>query len=144
MYIQNHHIQNVLNEYRKRLSQPISANTKKASIKATIKDTVQLSEAGQRQTIMNQVSADIIERISRTEVRNGDMATFSNPSENTKETTKNQQEMDFIYTTIDENNQKSTQIIPITHLRSSMASMTTNVETRIAQRNQPAIKGETA
>jgi hypothetical protein len=93
---------------------------------------------------MNQVSADIIERISRTEVRNGDMATFSNPSENTKETTKNQQEMDFIYTTIDENNQKSTQIIPITHLRSSMASMTTNVETRIAQRNQPAIKGETA
>lgn len=134
MYIQNHHIQNVLNEYRKRLSQPSGPNTRKTPAKSEVKDTVQLSEAGQRKSIMDQVSADIIQRISQTGSRNGQMTNGLNPEGNDDNTEKkNPQEMDFVYTTIDENNQKSTQIIPITHLKPSMASLATSGETRLVQ-----------
>lgn len=133
MYIQNHHIQNVLNEYRKRLSQPSGSNTRKAPVKSEVKDTVQLSPAGQRKSIMDQVSEDIIQRISQTGTRNGHMTNGLNPEGNDHTEKKSPQEMDFVYTTIDENNQKSTQIIPITHLRPSMASLAIGGETHLAQ-----------
>jgi hypothetical protein len=122
-----------LNEYRKRLSQPSGSNARKTPAKSEVKDTVQLSEAGQRKSIMDQVSADIIQRISQTGPKNGHMADDLTPEGNDNPEKKGPQEMDFVYTTIDENNQKSTQIIPITHLKPSMASLATGGETRMAQ-----------
>lgn len=134
MYIQNHHIQNVLNEYRKRLSQPSGPNTRKTQAKSEVKDTVLLSEAGQRKSIMDQVSEDIIQRISQTDPRNEHLTNDLNPEGNDNTEKKRPQEMDFVYTTIDENNQKSTQIIPITYLRPSMASLAAGGEIQLAQK----------
>lgn len=130
MYIQNHHIQNVLNEYRKRLSQPTGSKAQKQTVKATIKDTVQLSDAGQRQSLIDQVSADIFQRISQAGSRNGNTANYLDTAKDDPGEKKNPLEMDFVYTTIDENDQKSTQIIPITHLRPSMASLASGEEPR--------------
>lgn len=129
MYIQNHHIQNVLNEYRKRLK-PTGSNPRKQPAKVPIKDTVQLSEAGQRQSLINQVAADIFKRISQAESKNENTANYLDAAKDDPGEKKNLQKMDFVYTTIDENDQKSTRIIPITHLKPSVTSLASGEEPR--------------
>lgn len=123
MQIQSYHIHNVLNEYRKRLVQTPASNGRSKTSKTDINDSVQLSQAGQRQAIIDQVSADIIERINQYGPQNnfGDtLAEYIGHHPDIKMPRKEAHPSEFTYTTIDENNRKSIQRFPINDFRPSI------------------------
>lgn len=123
MQIQSYHIHNVLNEYRKRLVQSPSSEGRSKASKTDVRDTVQLSQAGQRQAIIDQVSADIIERINQYGPQNNfddTLAEYIGHHPGTRMTRKEAHPSEFIYTTIDENNRKTIQRFPINDFRPSI------------------------
>ena len=61
MYIQSYQIHNVLNVYRKQLSQGPNAKTTQGSAKAPAHDRVELSVNAQRQALIDQVSTEIVD-----------------------------------------------------------------------------------
>ena len=111
MYIHAYQIDNVLNVYRKQLSQKTKTKAPNpASVPSTL-DRVNLSNESQRQSIIDQVSADIVQRITQYVQENR----FDEPTDPTAEGINGQQiditqnmENEFSYTMIDENNDKRT------------------------------------
>lgn len=152
MYIQSYQIHNVLNEYRKRLSQSPETKANQRSAKEGVKDNVQLSHDAQRQAIIDQVSANIVEKITQY----GPKSTFNDVLENQMLNTanrepekKDQSESEFIYTAIDENNQKLTRTFPINNSESSIRASVEasvrasvkapeNTETAYISQNEPS------
>ena len=120
MYIHTYQVDNVLNVYRKQLSQKTKDKISDTSSSAPPPgDKVSLSDDGQRQSIIKQVSEDIIKRITGYSLQNGnggagdhDHATSDNLIKNSTQ----QNDFEFTYTKIDENNQKSTNSIHINGL----------------------------
>jgi hypothetical protein len=116
MYIRNYQIHNVLNVYRKQLSHGPGGNGSKSPSGANSKDRINISADGQRQSIMDKISTEIVERISQS----GPQIKFekiladqlSNKSEQQAQTATDDQQ-DFKYTVLDENNQKITNTLTI-------------------------------
>lgn len=111
MYIHAYQIDNVLNVYRKQLSQKTKANALNPEPVPSNIDRVNLSHESQRQSIIDQVSADIVQQITRYIQDNR----FEEPLEPTGEGVNARQrnnsqtmETEFSYTMIDENNDKRT------------------------------------
>jgi hypothetical protein len=127
MYIQSYQIHNVLNEYRKRLSQAPGRNANRGGgAKASSNEKVQLSEAGHRQAIIDQVSARIVERITTYGPQNQFEESLSAymPRSNEKSTASQPTNgFGFTYTAIDENNRKLTQTFAMDSTGSSMTPM---------------------
>ena len=117
MYIHNYQIHNVLNEYRKQLSQG-SAERIKRPLSAVAQDRVMLSGTVQRQSIIDQVSADIVERIRHANT----LKSEDSPLEVRGQATEHQMpengghESEFTYTLIDEYNRKITNKLPVQNL----------------------------
>lgn len=117
MYIHAYQVDNMLNVYRKQLSEKIK--TKGAgnpSQSPSNADRVNLSDKGQRQAIINQVSDDIIERITKNSRQNRMEETFQQSIEATmtdKEIITPRKDAEFTYTSIDENNHKKTNTLRI-------------------------------
>ncbi len=119
MYIHSYQIHNVLDVYRKQLSQGPGAKATQSSLKASSQDRVEISANAQRQTLIDQVSTEIVDRIAQYSpqnqfdeivARNMDQPTVNGSTDSVK------REVEFTYTTIDENNQKSTNSLPIQRL----------------------------
>ena len=116
MYIHGYQIYNVLNVYRKQLSHGPGANGSKDSTAAAAKDRISISEDGQRQSIMDQISSEIVARITQAGPENGFEGILAGRL-STKP--KKQQEIPsnghtaFKYTVIDEQNRKSTHTLTI-------------------------------
>jgi hypothetical protein len=127
MYIQSYQIHNVLNEYRKRLSQAPERNTNRGGkAKASLNDKVQLSEAGHRQAIIDQVSARIVERITTYGPQNQfeeSLSTYMPRSDEKSAASQGINGLGFTYTTIDEDNRKLTQTFTMDSTGSSMTPM---------------------
>lgn len=115
MYIRNYQIHNVLNVYRKQLSHGPGGNGSKNLTGANSKDRISISADGQRQSIMDKISTEIVERISQSGPQNkfenvlADQ--LSNKPQQAGIATDNQQ--DFKYTVLDENNRKITNTLTI-------------------------------
>lgn len=124
MYIQSYQIHNVLNEYRKRLSQvPLGNTDREAGTESLLSDKVQLSEAGHRQAIIDQVSAKIVERITTFGPQNQFEENLSTHMQRSDEKSRESQIINgfgFTYTAIDENNCKLTQTFTMDSTGSSM------------------------
>jgi hypothetical protein len=123
MHIQSYQIHNVLNEYYKRLSLSPGSNGRPHLAKQAVKDNVQVSQADPKQTIMDQVSDDIIQRITQYGPQNRfneTLSAYMRNSENLKAEKKKDHESEFVYTAIDENNNKSIQTLPIDDLNALM------------------------
>ncbi len=121
MYIHNYQIHNVLNAYRKQLSQnPVKGSTKKPSpASGSPKDMVTLSGQGKQPSIVNKISAEIVNRITQF----GPQSQFEDalarqlsepPSDRPVET--EYRGIEFAYTLIDEQNRKTTHKLPIREL----------------------------
>ena len=111
MYIHAYQIDNVLNVYRKQLSQKTKAKALNPEPVPSNLDRVNLSHESQRQSIIDQVSADIVQQITQYIQDNR----FEEPLEPTDEGVNARQqdftqhmEAEFLYTSIDENNYKRT------------------------------------
>lgn len=116
MYIHNYQIHNVLNAYRKQLSQSPDTIGSKRSDKPTPKDMVSLSQQGQQPSLVNKISAEIIDRITQF----GPQSEFEDALANQLSTPKENRPMqaspngiEFSYTLIDEQNRKTTHSLPI-------------------------------
>jgi hypothetical protein len=65
MQIPSHQVHNVLKVYSKQLSQARALERSKALSRPAEEDKVSLSAGGKRQTIIEKVAADIVDRITR-------------------------------------------------------------------------------
>lgn len=118
MYIHSYQIHNVLNVYRKQLSQGPSVKSQKHPPVPHNGDRVELTNNGQRQSIIDQVSAEIVDRIAQV----GPQKLFEEALAQHMERTpgredsrgyKYKKEAEFTYTTIDENDDKITNTLPV-------------------------------
>ncbi|RJQ85689.1 MAG: hypothetical protein C4519_02840 [Desulfobacteraceae bacterium] len=121
MYIHNYQIHNVLNVYRKQLSQTPAIKPNRQAPAASPSERVDISTNGQRQSLIEQVSAEIVERIAnagpqkRPEAALNDRATLEETAERRARRAA-KKEAAFTYTAIDENNRKSSKTMPIEKL----------------------------
>jgi hypothetical protein len=122
MYIHSYQIHNVLNVYRKQLSQGSLRNHSASPAKPSLgKDSIDLSIEGQRQSMFEKISAAIVERITQfgpeTQAETPAAAIGGDagaPSKVGSEPEKSMQDdAAFTYTTIDEHNQKRTNTLTV-------------------------------
>ena len=116
MYIHSYQIHNVLNDYRKQLSHGPRANGEKHTPAAHTKDRISISTDGQRQSIMDKISSDIVARITQSGPENKFEAVLA---DRLSVTSRPQNEAacnepsEFKYTVIDENNCRRTNTLTI-------------------------------
>ena len=119
MYIHSYQIHNVLNVYRKQLSQGPGTAAPKPSAPHPPQDRINISSAGQRQSIIERVSSQIVDRIAQfgpeTRFVSALSSEFPRPVTE-RNAISNQQETEFSYTVIDEHNRKVTNTLPIQKL----------------------------
>jgi hypothetical protein len=109
MYIHRYQIHNVLDVYRKQLSTGPAAAINRGTQAVSVH--VEISR-GHRRYLMDRLSAEIVERISRAEGEKSEavqeLSSFQNMAQDKK--------TDFTYTAIDENNRKISNTLPIEKL----------------------------
>jgi len=109
MYIHSYQIHNVLNVYRKQLSDGQGSNSSKGSPEAVTKDRLTISAGGQRQSIMDKISTQIVERIVQTGPKNRFEGVLADRLVHRPQTeAPSDRPSDFKYTVIDEKNRKFT------------------------------------
>jgi hypothetical protein len=116
MYIHSYQIHNVLNVYRKQLSQGTGAKGSNPMPATPKNDRVELSASIQRQSLIDQVSAEIVDRIAQgSPQRRFDeaLAQQMNRSAGTETGRTSKREVEFTYTVIDDNNRKITNTLPV-------------------------------
>ena len=123
MYIHSYQIHNVLNVYRKQLSQgTLHKNSDGPAKTSSGKDSINLSIEGQRQSIFEKISAAIVERITQfgpesqadtQPVAPSGTDTDAPPEVGAGPQRPWQDEAAFTYTTIDERNQKRTNTLTV-------------------------------
>ena len=120
MYIHNYQIHNVLNEYRKQLSRYQVPTRKNASVAPETNDRILLSDEVQRQSIIEQVSSDIVERIKNSNAHQseaGDLLSRHQADLDDEHPENIKREKEFTYTLIDEFNRKMTHKLPVRNLK---------------------------
>ena len=119
MYIPSYQIHNVLNVYRKQLSQGPGEAKVKPDAPHPLQDRINISSDGQRQSIIDRISSEIVDRIAQVgpETRFDHVLAdeFARQVVEQNEST-GQQDVEFSYTVIDEHNQKVTNRLPIQQL----------------------------
>ena len=123
MYIHTYQIQNVLNEYRKQLSRGPSSAADMRSQAAKPKDRINISDNGQRQSIIEQVSKDIVDRIKSSD----SIMTFRDEltgqldgHDFLDEYEQDNGNVDLTYTYINDQNQKLTNTFKIQNLNAAI------------------------
>jgi len=122
MHIQSYQIHNVLNVYRRQLSQGKIVSSRYSPMPTSPRDSVTLSNEGKNQAIMEKVAARVIEKI--TNVTAEPEATL--PVQNDRPAQSRfrpQQENAFTFNTIVENNQKETRSIAIGNIKVLMSRL---------------------
>ncbi len=124
MHIHSYQIHNVLNVYRRQLSQGTARgiSAKAAKMRPTL-DRIDLMGTRRHQSIFDKISSEIVERITRFEPEadesgsTGQMekagVTENQNDENLAIPAEAENETIFAYTLIDEHDHKTTQILPI-------------------------------
>jgi hypothetical protein len=131
MYIQSYQIHNVLNVYRKQLSQMPEAKAPKQASTAQNSDRVVISKNGQRQSIIDQISAEIVDRIAQTGPQTRFEEVLGRQMEPADERTNGRtykKDAAFTYTTIDENDNKVTNTLPVKNLSPIAGTVLTNAQ----------------
>jgi hypothetical protein len=116
MYIHSYQIHNVLNVYRKHLSEETGGKRGEPAPATARGDKVELSSRFKRQSLIEQVSAEIVDRMTQggTEKRFDDVISKEwqrSVDSDTERTSR--REVAFTYSAIDENNRKITNTLPV-------------------------------
>ena len=116
MYIHSYQIHNVLNDYRKQLSHGTKGNRGRHPKANEPLDRISISRDGQRQTIMEKISSEIVARITESGPDNQFEAALTDRLIDTPikgRGTASDEPPQFRYTVIDENNRKQTNTLTI-------------------------------
>ena len=114
MHIQSYQIHNVLNAYRRHLSQTKPGQAPSPDSQHTKSDTVSISEEGKNQSIMEKVADNVLKKITNVGPESNfeqEMARQVQSSEDKH--TLAEKENAFVFDTILENNQKETRSIAV-------------------------------
>jgi hypothetical protein len=112
MFIQNYQIHNVLNVYRKQLSQRISAQSKQTNGPEAGSGPEATSSGSKNQLIMDKVAANVLKKITNVNSNtNADPKGKEAVSMENREPNRHRQEDKFTFNTIVESNQKETRSI---------------------------------
>ena len=119
MYIPSYQIHNVLNVYRNQLSKSPGTARAKPESSPPPKERINISSDGQRESIMEKISSEIVDRIARfdhdaQEIAHPQMKSSRGVTE--REDFTEQRQTHFSYTSIDEHNRKITNTLPIQKL----------------------------
>ncbi len=143
MYIPSYQIHNVFDVYRKQLSRGPGAPKAKHSAPTPMQDRIHISSEGQRQTIMERISSEIVNRIAQEgpEARFGSVLAdeLTRTMEKDTETGPDGQ-VDFSYTLIDQDNRRITNTLPVNKL-SPPASMAAESD-RLFEEDQDTLEEE--
>ena len=118
MYIHTYQIQNVLNAYRKQLSQN-SVNGPAQRPAPQSGDQINISAEGQKIKLLDDISSQIVDRITKFGPKSefdealADQLSRFNGENESRHAGKEAPAVDFIYTKIDERNRKSTSRLDI-------------------------------
>jgi len=117
MQIPSYQIQNVLKVYSKQLSQGkmLSRNNKFGVANKVSADSVSISSEGKRQTIIDKVAANIVDKIITEGPKEENEAQITEQIERElgKKINFSKDKTQFTYTTIDDNNNKSTKTLSV-------------------------------
>ena len=118
MHIPSYQITNVIKVYSKQISQNRVAERQKSLGvgSSSSKDSITISEEGKRQTIINKVSANIMDRITQygpTDETEQDVVDRLNQELNGKLKSYNSKDNQFVFNFIGENNEKMTNTLSV-------------------------------
>ena len=118
MHIPSYQITNVIKVYSKQISQNRVAERQKSLGvgSSSSKDSITISEEGKRQTIINKVSANIMDRITQygpTDETEQDVVDRLNQELNGKLKSYNSKDNQFVFNFIGENNEKITNTLSV-------------------------------
>lgn len=114
MNIQSYQVHNVLNVYRRQLSQGKSVNTQHGVIKNTQSDSVTISTKEKNQSIMEKVTASVLKKITNVDPESGfGQEMIKQVQRSPDDPHNNQKDNAFTFNTIAENNQKETRSIAV-------------------------------
>ena len=117
MQIPSYQIQNVLKVYSKQLSQGkmLSRNSKFGVANTVSADSVTISSEGKRQTIIDKVAANIVDRIITEGPKEENEAQITDQIERElgKKINFSKDKTQFTYTTIDDDNNKTTKTLSV-------------------------------
>jgi hypothetical protein len=114
MHIQSYQIHNVLNVYRRQLSQGKSSHPQQADTRTTGSDAVTISAEGKNQSIMDKVADTVIKKITNVDPGSDFGLEMIRQVQNKEEEPPGTQKNNaFIFNTIVENNQKETRSIAV-------------------------------
>lgn len=114
MHIQSYQIHNVLNVYRRQLSQGTSVPSRNARNPMAATDAVTLSSEGRNHSIMEKVAARVIEKITNVAPEtNPESVQPAQVNQNDQRLFRLQRENAFTFNTINGDNQKETRSISI-------------------------------
>ncbi|WP_319404542.1 DVU0524 family FlgM-associated protein [uncultured Desulfosarcina sp.] len=114
MYIQSYQIHNVLNVYRRQLSQVKSDHLQQVGTHDAKSDAVTISKEGKNQTIMEKVAASVLKKITNVDPGSDFGQEMIKQIQNTeKDLHGAQKDNAFVFNTIVGDNQKETRSIAI-------------------------------
>jgi hypothetical protein len=113
MHIQSYQIHNVLNVYRRQLSQVKTDLTQPGGTRPTESDSATISSEGNNKSVMEKVTANVLKKIT-----NVDPGTdLERTKTGGNDLGASEKESEFVFNTIVENNQKETRSIAIDNSR---------------------------
>jgi len=133
MYIPSYQIHNVIDVYRKQLSQGLRTDGRRREPAATESEHVVPPEEGPRQTIIDRVTAEIVDRIVHDGIPNLFTGALAQANDKPALHRPQKKDVQFTYTTIDENDRKIIQTLPldkIGHILDKVAARTQAVPDR--------------
>lgn len=141
MQIPSYQIQNVLKVYSKQLSQGkmLSRNNKFGVANKVSADSVTISSEGKRQAIIDKVAANIVDRIITEGPKEENEAQITDQIEQElgKKINFSKDKTQFTYTTIDDNNNKTTKTLSVEDSKFVVKRMT-ELARQVADNNMEA------
>lgn len=114
MYIQSYQIHNVLNVYRRQLSQGKSVPPQHGGTPKASSESVTISDEGKNQSIIDKVADNVLKKITNVAPGANFGQELIKQVQNTeKDLHPSRKEQSFIFNTIVENNQKETRSIAV-------------------------------
>lgn len=121
MYIQSYQIHNVLNVYRRQLSQANSASARPTWMHNDRSDAVAISEHGKNQSIMEKVAASVLKKITSVDHGSAFSREMIKQAQHTPDDLNRiQKDNSFVFNTIEGDNQKETRSIAVDNSRGLM------------------------
>jgi hypothetical protein len=121
MYIQSYQIHNVLNVYRRQLSQGKQGPTQHIGTSATRSDAVSISAEANNPSIMEKVAANVLKKITDVAGKSAFEQAMIKQVQNTNaDLHKVQKDNAFIFNTIEADNQKETRSIAVDNSKGLM------------------------